>query len=125
MPKGTTNNPKGRPKGTPNKVTGQLRESIADFIEGNFAEVVKTWQQMEPRDKLTFYRDLIQFVIPKMQSADITSHNEMTAEEATDLMNKYHNQIANNIEEYYKAGRIEDYIARMRAKQTPPQNFNR
>ena len=86
MPKGITNNPDGRPKGTPNKVTGQLRESITLFIEGNFEEVVRDWRKLNPKDKLNFYRDLIQYVIPKMQSADVTNHNDLTVQDVTDKL---------------------------------------
>lgn len=84
--KGRTNNPAGRPKGIPNKTTGQLRESITQFIEDNFEEVEKDWRKLNPKDKLNFYRDLIQYVIPKMQSADITNHNDLTVKDVTDKL---------------------------------------
>ena len=36
LPKKRTNNPKGRPAGSENKITGELRERIKNFLEGNF-----------------------------------------------------------------------------------------
>ena len=30
--KGSTNNPNGRPKGKPNKITNELRSMISDFL---------------------------------------------------------------------------------------------
>lgn len=71
--KGQSGNPAGRSKGTPNKVTAELRDVIKNFLEGHFAEVSQIWSKASPRDKLAFYRDLLPFVIPKMQNinADI------------------------------------------------------
>jgi hypothetical protein len=37
-----TNNPKGRPKGSPNKSTAAAREAIAQFVEGN-AHKMQEW----------------------------------------------------------------------------------
>lgn len=37
-----TNNPKGRPKGSPNKSTAMAREAIAQFVEGN-AHKMEEW----------------------------------------------------------------------------------
>jgi len=37
-----TNNPKGRPKGSPNKSTAMAREAIAMFVEGN-AHKMQEW----------------------------------------------------------------------------------
>jgi hypothetical protein len=37
-----TNNPKGRPKGSPNKSTAMAREAIAQFVDGN-AHKMQEW----------------------------------------------------------------------------------
>jgi hypothetical protein len=37
-----TNNPKGRPKGSPNKSTAMAREAIAQFVDGN-AHKMEEW----------------------------------------------------------------------------------
>jgi hypothetical protein len=39
-----TNNPKGRPKGSPNKSTAMAREAIAQFVDGN-AHKMEEWLQ--------------------------------------------------------------------------------
>jgi len=76
--KGISGNPGGRPKGAKNRITADLRQSITDFLEGRFDEVVQTWGKLSDKDKLTFYRDLLQYVVPKLQAtkADITSKGE-------------------------------------------------
>lgn len=69
--KGQSGNPAGRKKGTPNKVTAELRELIQGFLESHFDEVSRIWTKASPRDKLAFYRDLLPFVIPRMQNASL------------------------------------------------------
>jgi hypothetical protein len=41
-----TNNPKGRPKGSPNKSTAMAREAIATFVEGNTHQMQKWLEQV-------------------------------------------------------------------------------
>lgn len=41
-----TNNPKGRPKGSPNKSTAMAREAIAQFVEGNTHQMQKWLEQV-------------------------------------------------------------------------------
>jgi hypothetical protein len=41
-----TNNPKGRPKGSPNKSTAMAREAIAQFVEGNAPSMQKWLEQV-------------------------------------------------------------------------------
>ncbi|HEY5124522.1 MAG TPA: DUF5681 domain-containing protein [Ignavibacteria bacterium] len=79
--KGQTGNPHGRKKGVPNKVTGELREVIKMFLESKFEEVVKVWQKANPKEKLTFFKDLMPFVIPRMQSVDLDMDLSSLSEE--------------------------------------------
>jgi hypothetical protein len=41
-----TNNPKGRPKGSPNKSTAAAREAIAQFVDGNAPSMQKWLEQV-------------------------------------------------------------------------------
>lgn len=66
--KGNTNNPAGRPKGTPNKVTKELRERISDFLSGNWEQVEKDFQSLESEKKIMIYEKLLQFTLPRLQS---------------------------------------------------------
>jgi hypothetical protein len=43
-----TNNPKGRPKGSPNKSTAAAREAIAQFVDGN-AHKMQEWLEQVAR----------------------------------------------------------------------------
>lgn len=61
----------GRQKGALNKVNNDLRQSITDFLQSNFDAVIKDWKKMESRDKLAFYKDLLKYAVPTLQSTDM------------------------------------------------------
>jgi len=80
--KGQTNNPNGRPAGALNKVTKDLRINITEFLENHFDEVIKEWYKLKGKEKLTFYRDLLQYAVPKLQSVEM---KELQRKETIDL----------------------------------------
>jgi hypothetical protein len=69
VPKGTTNNPNGRPKNVPNKATTLAREAIAKFVDGN-AERLQGWLDQiaadSPEKAFNCVRDLMEYHLPKM-----------------------------------------------------------
>jgi hypothetical protein len=69
--KGLSGNPNGRKKGVPNKITQDLRESLQTFLETNEANFQATFDQLEPKDKIRYYIDLLPFVVPKLQSTQL------------------------------------------------------
>ena len=73
MEKGKTNNPNGRPKGTPNKITADMRGWLTAVIDKNRKQMEKDLKRLEPKDRLQILEKLMQYVIPKQQavSADI------------------------------------------------------
>lgn len=68
MNKGHTNNPNGRPKGTPNKITQDMRQWLAEVIDGNRSQMVEDLKALEPKDRLQILERLVQYVIPKQQA---------------------------------------------------------
>ena len=77
---GQSGNPAGKKRGTTNRVTAELRELIQGFLESHFDEVSRIWTKASPRDKLAFYRDLLPFVIPKMQNINADINFEQLSE---------------------------------------------
>lgn len=62
----------GRRKGTPNRITKDLRERISTFLEDNWEEAEKTWTEIkDPRDKLRLFIELASFAVPKMQAVSL------------------------------------------------------
>ena len=58
--KGISGNVQGRNKGVPNKITKNVRESIQAFIKCNTGKLQATFDQLEPKDKMKYYIDLLQ-----------------------------------------------------------------
>jgi len=73
LPKGTTNNPAGRPPGTRNKVTNELKQWITGLIDGNREQFERDLAAVEPEKRLAVLEKLIQYVIPRQQSVDINT----------------------------------------------------
>jgi len=71
LPKGRTNNKKGRPKGTPNKITKEIRLKIDQFITDKISEIDEIWQELEPKDKFTFLSKLLEYAVPKLRSQEL------------------------------------------------------
>jgi len=73
MEKGHTNNPNGRPKGSPNKLTSDMRGWLTAIIDKNRKQMEKDLKALEPKERLQMLEKLMQYVIPKQQavSADI------------------------------------------------------
>lgn len=92
--KGKTNNPNGRPKGVPNKVTKSVRGFIGDVIDKNRRQITKDLKALEPKDRLIILEKLMQYIIPKQQaqSIDINSLND----EQLDMLIT---QITNNLDD--------------------------
>ena len=67
-PKGTTNNPNGRPKGVPNKVTGELRDMVKNFLHNKYDDFVQSFDIMTPDEKVKAYIAMLKYSIPTLQA---------------------------------------------------------
>ena len=68
MEKGKTNNPNGRPKGTPNKITQDMRQWLSTVIDKNRRQIERDLKALEPKERLQMLEKLMQYVIPKQQA---------------------------------------------------------
>lgn len=78
MPKGHTNNPAGRPKGTPNKATTASRQAIAMFIEGNTGRLQEWLDRIakdNPKQAFDCVKDLLEYHLPKLARTEHTGFN--------------------------------------------------
>lgn len=68
MTKGTTNNPLGRPKGVPNKITAQMRDTMREVVSGNASKVQGLFDRIadeDPARAVELWIRMASFVIPK------------------------------------------------------------
>lgn len=68
---GQTNNGKGRPKGSSNKITKTTREFMNDFIQKNRSKLQRDWNKLEPYQRVQMFEKLVAFTIPKMSSLEL------------------------------------------------------
>lgn len=61
----------GRVKGTPNKVTGVTKEILANIAQGMMKEIPRILSQLEPKDKIKTWLEIVSYIIPKPQKIDV------------------------------------------------------
>ncbi len=71
-----TPNLNGRPKGSNNKTTTELRERFNLLIENNFDKLQKDIDLLEPKDRIKTLLELAKFVIPTLKATELSTGNE-------------------------------------------------
>jgi predicted ATP-grasp superfamily ATP-dependent carboligase len=61
----------GRGKGTPNKVTADLRTWVSELLDNSREQLETDLGTLEPKDRLVILEKLMQYVIPKQQSVSV------------------------------------------------------
>ena len=93
--KGESGNINGRTKGTQNKVTKHLRESITSFLENNFERIENDFELLPPKDRIKFYCDLLQYSLPKLQTVQLeTDFEHLTDMELDRIINELKNSVS-------------------------------
>ena len=85
LPKGRTNNPRGRPK-KPNIITRELRDRIKTFLDCNFETVQNDFKNMEPEKRVLLYEKLLKYCLPQLQTTDVILDIEKMTEPELDLI---------------------------------------
>ena len=90
--KGVSGNYDGRPKGSLNKTSLKLRETISAFLEGNFELIVRDFESLTPKDRIKFYCDLLNYGLPKLQSVQMeTDFDRLPESQLDDIINALKN----------------------------------
>ena len=68
----------GRPKGSVNKSSNEIREAFQMLLEDNLPTLKRDISSLEPKERVKFMLDLASFIIPKMKAIDVKSENTET-----------------------------------------------
>jgi len=79
LKKGQCNNPNGRPKGTPNILTRELRQMIIDVLDSEVKSLPVLLKKLEPQHRIQFIIKLVELILPKPAPEPIAdAENEST-----------------------------------------------
>ncbi|MDR2064923.1 MAG: hypothetical protein LBP85_04355 [Prevotellaceae bacterium] len=76
----------GRAKGTPNKITIDLRTWIAALIDNNRQQLEKDLLWIEPKERWQVVEKLMQYTLPKMQSVETAVNMDNLTDEQINLI---------------------------------------
>ena len=68
--KGTSGNPKGRPKGAKDRIKGDILAQVKEFIEDNMESIQEDYDALDPKERMQFLLKLLEFAIPKAQGEE-------------------------------------------------------
>jgi hypothetical protein len=68
QPKDESINMKGRPKGSPNKTTKQVKELIRNLFDENTEYLYANLDQMTITERINLSKAILPFLMPKLQS---------------------------------------------------------
>jgi hypothetical protein len=77
----------GRQKGTPNKATANLKNTIHGIVERQFETLEYDLEELDGKDKINFVLKLIEYVLPKQRETKI-DFNSLSDEEIDELINR-------------------------------------
>ena len=86
--KGKSGNPAGKPKGTQNKATTDLRTWINILINKNLPKIEKDLESLDSKDRLQVIERLIQYCIPKQQAISVEAQIQAEYSELEKLIEK-------------------------------------
>lgn len=73
----------GRKKGVPNKISSITREVLSNIALGLHDQVMQDLLELEPKDRVTIYLKLCEFVVPRLSSIalDMSVEQKLTIEQ--------------------------------------------
>ena len=66
----------GKKPGTPNKINQEIRGRINEFLDNNFETIQNDLMQMEARERVKFYIELLQYGLPKLKQTELKTEGE-------------------------------------------------
>lgn len=63
----------GRPAGSKNKATAEIREKFRELVECNLSQIQSDLDSLEPMERLTIIIQLAKFILPTLKTTELTS----------------------------------------------------
>lgn len=89
----------GRKKGTPNKVTTDLKEWVRQILDGQRAAFMENMAMLEPNEFVGIYAKLLNYVMPKQQAISVEAQIQAEYQQLEQLLDKAPAEIVDAIAE--------------------------
>ena len=66
----------GRPKGSMNKATSEIRERYLNLIEGNFDQLEADLKCLKANERIKAIIELSKFILPTLKATEMSLNNE-------------------------------------------------
>lgn len=76
QPKGVSGNPAGKPVGTKNKITSDVRATLQSIFDGIAPDIPSILETLQPIEKLNFAVKLLPWLLPKLEPVSEIEKNE-------------------------------------------------
>ena len=84
--KGISGNPEGRPKGTPNKTSTEIKQTLNDILCNEIEAIPERLTQLSDKDRLDIVIKLLPYILHKQKELEIT--NDITKMNLPDYMKR-------------------------------------
>jgi len=76
QPRGKTGNPYGRPKGSKNKQTSEIKDKIEKALLAKTDKIMKDFDSLKGERRIKFFIELAKIVLPRPRSQEEEEENE-------------------------------------------------
>lgn len=88
LKKGVVLNPNGRPQGSPNKSTTEIRNAFQLLVSQNIEQLQNDLSEMTPDKRVSYIIKLSEFILPKLQSLSLDTQIELEYKSLEALLTK-------------------------------------
>jgi hypothetical protein len=86
----------GREKGTPNKVTTDLKLWINELLNDNREQFIRDLKLIDPKQRVMIFEKLLSYAVPKMQSVEAKINFEtLSNDELNTIIENLESKIGN------------------------------
>lgn len=75
---------RGRPKGSSNKLNDDVRKAYRDLVQGMIPVLEKDLKKMKPNERVNAIIKLSQYILPRLQSVEVSNESEMMKDRMVD-----------------------------------------